>query len=212
MDLQKADVTEKIRDYGIMSVIRADTKTSLDIVGAGLKGGVKITELSYTVPTAQETIKQVKATYPEVLIGAGTVLDEVTARLAIMAGADFILAPEFNKDVAKMANRYQVPYLPGCNSVTEAVDAMTYGAAFVKVFPGSAVDGPKWINVVKTPIPNMPILASGGGNFDNFADFLDAGADCVAFGGLLAGGSLQKIEENARKLTKQLADYRNTKK
>ncbi|ETY72689.1 ketohydroxyglutarate aldolase [Lactiplantibacillus fabifermentans T30PCM01] len=211
MELQKAVTTKKIRDYGIMSVVRADVETSLAIAEAGLKGGVKVIELSFTVPTAQESIKQVKEKFPEIVIGAGTVLDAVTARIAILAGADFLLSPEFDKDVALMANRYQVPYLPGCNTVTEAVDAMTYGAAFVKVFPGSAVDGPKWINVVKTPIPNMPILASGGANFDNFDDFLDAGADCVAFGGLLANGSLEQIEDNARKLTKQLADYRAKK-
>lgn len=211
MELQKAVTTKKIRDYGIMSVVRADVETSLAIAEAGLKGGVKVIELSFTVPTAQESIKQVKAKFPEIVIGAGTVLDAVTARIAILAGADFLLSPEFDKDVALIANRYQVPYLPGCNTVTEAVDAMTYGAAFVKVFPGSAVDGPKWINVVKTPIPNMPILASGGANFDNFDDFLDAGADCVAFGGLLANGSLEQIEDNARKLTKQLADYRARK-
>ncbi|MFC6200558.1 ketohydroxyglutarate aldolase [Lactiplantibacillus nangangensis] len=208
MDIQKATVTKKIRDYGIMSVVRADVQTSLNIAEAGLKGGVKLIELSYTVPTAQESIQEVKKQFPEILIGAGTVLDEVTARLAIMSGADFILSPQFNKEVALMANRYQVPYLPGCNSVSEAVEAMTYGAAFVKIFPGSAVDGPKLINVIKTPIPNMPILASGGGTFDNFNDFLDAGADCVAFGGLLANGSMEHIQQNAQRLTNQLAAYR----
>lgn len=208
MDIQKATITKKIRDYGIMSVVRADVQTSLNIAEAGLKGGVKLIELSYTVPTAQESIQEVKKQFPEIVIGAGTVLDEVTARLAIMSGADFILSPQFNKDVALMANRYQVPYLPGCNSVSEAVEAMTYGAAFVKIFPGSAVAGPKLINVIKTPIPNMPILASGGGTFDNFNDFLDAGADCVAFGGLLANGSMEHIQQNAQRLTNQLAAYR----
>lgn len=209
MNLQKATVTQKIREYGIMSVVRADVDTSLAIAEAGLKGGVKVIELSFTVPTAQESIKQVKAKFPEIMVGAGTVLDEVTARLAILSGADFLLSPQFSKSVALLANRYQVPYLPGCNSVSEAVEAMTYGAAFVKVFPGSAVDGPKVIKVIKTPIPNMPILASGGANFDNFDEFLSAGSDCVAFGGLLANGSLQTIEDNARKLTQQLAAYRD---
>lgn len=211
MDMQKAEITKEIRDYGIMSVVRADVQTSLNIAEAGLKGGVKLIELSFTVPTAQESIKQVKKNFPEIIIGAGTVLDAVTARIAILSGTDFILSPEFDKDVALICNRYQVPYLPGCNTVTEAVEAMTYGAAFIKVFPGSAIDGPKWINTVKTPIPNMLILASGGGNFDNFNDFLDAGADCVAFGGLLANGSLQQIESNAHKLTEQLEAYRKNK-
>lgn len=208
MDLQKTMVTKKIRDFGIMSVIRADVKTSLGIAEAGLKGGVKLIELSFTEPTALTAIKEVKKAFPEIIVGAGTVLDAVTARIAILGGADFILSPAFDKEVALMANRYQVPYLPGCNTVSESVDAMTYGASFIKVFPGSALSGPKWIKIVKTPIPNMPILASGGGTFDNFNDFLNAGADCVAFGGLLVNGELAQIEENARKLTAQLSDYR----
>ncbi|MCM6792127.1 ketohydroxyglutarate aldolase [Pediococcus pentosaceus] len=191
-----------------MSVIRADVKTSLGIAEAGLKGGVKLIELSFTEPTALTAIKEVKKAFPEIIVGAGTVLDAVTARIAILGGADFILSPAFDKEVALMANRYQVPYLPGCNTVSESVDAMTYGASFIKVFPGSALSGPKWIKIVKTPIPNMPILASGGGTFDNFNDFLNAGADCVAFGGLLVNGELAQIEENARKLTTQLSDYR----
>lgn len=208
MDLQKTMVTKKIRDFGIMSVIRADVKTSLGIAEARLKGGVKLIELSFTEPTALTAIKEVKKAFPEIIVGAGTVLDAVTARIAILGGADFILSPAFDKEVALMANRYQVPYLPGCNTVSESVDAMTYGASFIKVFPGSALSGPKWIKIVKTPIPNMPILASGGGTFDNFNDFLNAGADCVAFGGLLVNGELAQIEENARKLTTQLSDYR----
>ena len=191
-----------------MSVIRADVKTSLGIAEAGLKGGVKLIELSFTEPTALTAIKEVKKAFPEIIVGAGTVLDAVTARIAILGGADFILSPAFDKEVALMANRYQVPYLPGCNTVSESVDAMTYGASFIKVFPGSALSGPKWIKTVKTPIPNMSILASGGGTFDNFNDFLNAGADCVAFGGLLVNGELAQIEENARKLTTQLSDYR----
>ena len=208
MDLQKTMVTKKNRDFGIMSVIRADVKTSLGIAEAGLKGGVKLIELSFTEPTALTAIKEVKKAFPEIIVGAGTVLDAVTARIAILGGADFILSPAFDKEVALMANRYQVPYLPGCNTVSESVDAMTYGASFIKVFPGSALSGPKWIKTVKTPIPNMSILASGGGTFDNFNDFLNAGADCVAFGGLLVNGELAQIEENARKLTTQLSDYR----
>lgn len=208
MDLQKTMVTKKNRDFGIMSVIRADVKTSLGIAEAGLKGGVKLIELSFTEPTALTAIKEVKKAFPEIIVGAGTMLDAVTARIAILGGADFILSPAFDKEVALMANRYQVPYLPGCNTVSESVDAMTYGASFIKVFPGSALSGPKWIKTVKTPIPNMPILASGGGTFDNFNDFLNAGADCVAFGGLLVNGELAQIEENARKLTTQLSDYR----
>lgn len=205
--MKKVEITSKLAEIGIMSVVRADPKRTLEIVKAGYEGGVKSVEISFTVPTAMDSIKQLKKELPDVLVGAGTVLDSETARIAILIGADFILSPQFSKEVALISNRYQVPYLPGCNSVTEAVSAMTYGAAFVKVFPGSALNGPKWIKTVKTPIPDMPILASGGGTIDNFNEFLDAGADCVAFGGLLAKGSSADITQNAIKLNKILKDY-----
>lgn len=209
--MRKVNITKRISDLGIMSVIRADPERTLEIVKAGYEGGVKLVEISFTVPTAEDSIKLLKRELPDVLVGAGTVLDSETARIAILDGADFLLSPAYSEEVALIANRYQVPYLPGCNSVTEAVSAMTYGAAFVKVFPGSALEGPNWINVVKTPIPDMPILASGGGTIDNFKDFLAAGADCVAFGGILAKGTSEEIKQNAIKLNIILNDYRQNR-
>lgn len=206
--MKKVDITKRLADLGIMSVIRADPKRTLEIVKAGYEGGVKSVEISFTVPTAEESIKLLKKELPDVLVGAGTVLDSETARIAILDGADFLLSPAYSQEVALIANRYQIPYLPGCNSVTEAVTSMTYGAAFVKVFPSSALEGPNWIKIVKTPIPDMPILASGGGTLDNFTDFLSAGADCVAFGGILAKGTAEEIKQNAIGLNKILKDYR----
>ena len=112
----------------------------------------------------------------------------------------FIIAPNLSKDVAIVCNRYQIPYAPGCTSVTEAINGLEYGAAFIKAFPISDFYGPKLVSVFKTPIPTMPILASGGINLNNLEDYVKNGVDCCGFGGLLTKGSSEEIAENARKI------------
>lgn len=207
--IQKINTEKKMADYNLMSVVRATPERTLEIAKACYDGGVKMIEISFTVSTAIESIELVKKELPDVIICAGTVLDATTARLAILHGADAILSPQFDADVAKIANLYQVPYCPGCHTVTEMTTALKAGASYIKFFPGSAVDGPKLIKTAVTPTPFMPILASGGINFDNFYDFLDAGADITCFGGLLAKGDADTIKAHAAKLSQMLSDYRN---
>lgn len=206
--IQKIEIEKKMADYNLMSVVRATPERTLEIAKACYAGGVKMIEISFTRPTAIESIELVKKELPEVIICAGTVLDATTARLSILHGADVILSPQFDKGVADVANLYQVPYCPGCATVTEMTTALKAGASYIKFFPGSAVDGPKLIKTVTTPTPFIPVLASGGINFDNFYDFLDAGADITCFGGLLANGDAKTITEHASKLSQMLADYR----
>ncbi|WP_373842892.1 ketohydroxyglutarate aldolase [Limosilactobacillus sp.] len=206
--IQKVNTEKKMADYNLMSVVRATPERTLEIAKACYEGGVKMMEISFTVPTALDSIDLVKKEIPEVVICAGTVLDPATARLAILHGADAILSPQFDREVAEIANLYQVPYCPGCHSITEMTTALKAGASFIKFFPGSAVDGPKLIKTSITPTPYVPVLASGGINFDNFYDFLDAGADITCFGGLLAKGDAATIKKHATKLSQMLADYR----
>ncbi|WP_251545305.1 beta/alpha barrel domain-containing protein [Limosilactobacillus caecicola] len=208
--IQRIDIAKKMADYNLMSVVRADPERTLEIAKACYDGGVKMIEISFTVPTAIESIELVKKELPDVIICAGTVLDPTTARLAVLHGADAILSPQFDADVAKITNLYQIPYCPGCHTVTEMTTALKAGASYIKFFPGSAVDGPKLIKTAVTPTPFMPILASGGINFDNFYDFLDAGADITCFGGLLANGDAKTITEHASKLNEMLKTYRET--
>ena len=108
------------------------------------------------------------------------------------------------RDVALLCNRYQIPYAPGCSSLSEAVEAMSYGASFVKAFPISDFYGPKLVKVFKTPIPNMPILASGGINLDNVLEYVDYGTELCGFGGLLTNGSSDEIAANARLIREKL--------
>ena len=137
-----------------MGIVRVETiARGIEIAQGCIDGGVDVLEISYTNNNAGEVIRALKEKFgDQLLVGAGTVLDPTTARLAIMDGAEFIIAPTFNKEVQEMANLYQIPYAPGCTTITECVDALSSGAAFVKAFPISDFYGPKLVKVFKTPI------------------------------------------------------------
>lgn len=166
-------------------------------------------EMSYTLNNAGDIIRRLSEKYGDSLcVGAGTVLDSETARIAILNGAKFIISPNYNESVAKICNRYQIPYAPGCTSLTEAVEALTMGATFIKAFPISDFYGSKLVKVFKTPIPDMPILASGGITFDNLKTWLENGVEVCGFGGLLTNGSVECIEKNARKIREIIENER----
>lgn len=205
--LQKARTTQRIYDCGAMAVVRTETvERGKEIARGCLDGGVSVLEISYTLPNAGEVIAALKEEFgDQMTIGAGTVLDSETARSAILCGAEFIIAPTLSESVALTCNRYQIPYAPGCSTVTEAVRGLELGAAFIKCFPISDFYGPKLVSVFKTPIPTMPILASGGINLDNLADYVQRGVDCCGLGGLLTKGTSEEIAANAAKV-RQIID------
>lgn len=209
--MKKAEITLKLREIGALAIVRAKTFERADeIAKACIEGGINVMELSYTLNNAGEIICKLKEKYGDkLLVGAGTVLDSETARHAILNNCDFIIAPNFNKDVALMCNRYQIPYAPGCTTLTEAIDGLTYGAAFIKAFPISDFYGPKLVKVFKTPIPNMPILASGGITLENLEEWLKNGVDVCGFGGLLTSGSEDEIIKNAKAIRKIIDEFRS---
>ena len=145
--MQKIEVTKRIADTGAMAIVRVKTvERGFEIAQGCLDGGIDCLEISYTLPNAGEVIAALREKYGDKLVvGAGTVLDAETARHAILAGAQFIIAPNLSKEVAIVCNRYQIPYAPGCTSVTEAVTGLEYGAAFIKAFPISDFYGPKYL-------------------------------------------------------------------
>jgi len=202
MAVYKADIINRIEGIGIMAIIRVDTiERGLEIAEGCLEGGVDVLEISYTNNNAGEVIKALKDRFGKrLLVGAGTVLDSETARLAILNGAEFIIAPTFSKDVARLTNRYQIPYGPGCSTYTEAITALEYGASFIKAFPISNFYGSKLVEIFTTPVPNLPILASGGITLDNLAEWIRRGVMSVGVGGLLTKGTKEEIASNARKM------------
>jgi len=198
----KADIMNRIENTGAMAIVRTENiERGIEIAEGCLAGGIDVLEISYTLPNAGDVIHALAVKYAsKLLVGAGTVLDSETARLAILAGAKFIIAPNFSKDVATLCNRYQIPYAPGCSTMTEMLESLEAGASFVKTFPISNFYGPGLVAIMSTPIPNLPILASGGANLENLTQWIKAGTLCVGFGTLLTHGSSAEIESNAKKI------------
>lgn len=186
--MKRANLLDKLQRTGIVSVVRADTpEKAIKIADAVIAGGVTGIELTYTVPNADQVIGDLVDKYrdqPDVVIGAGTVLDATSARIAIIGGAEFIVSPTFDADVAKMCNLYQIPYIPGVFTPTEAQTALQAGSEVVKLFPG-ALATPKAINEFKGPFPYINVMPSGGVNVDNLSDWFAAGALVVGAGSSL---------------------------
>ncbi|MCK9356211.1 MAG: bifunctional 4-hydroxy-2-oxoglutarate aldolase/2-dehydro-3-deoxy-phosphogluconate aldolase [Dehalococcoidia bacterium] len=172
---------QKILDVGIIAIVRvATTQEAIDVCGAVARGGVKAIEVTMTVPGAIQAIQEFKKTASkDLLLGAGTVLDPETARTVILAGADFIVSPNLNLDVIKMAHRYDKVVVPGCFTPTEILAAWDAGADIVKVFPAGVV-GPQYLKDIKGPFPQIRLTPTGGVTLENTAEFIRAGAACVS--------------------------------
>lgn len=209
--MKKNDVTKKIYETGALAIVRTESfERACEIAEGCMEGGVPVLEMSYTLNNAGDIIRQLKEKYGnELCIGAGTVLDSETARHAILNDAEFIIAPNYDQGVSELCNRYQIPYAPGCTTLSEAVKALSTGATFIKAFPISDFYGPKLVKVFKTPVPQMPILASGGINIDNLAEWINNGVDVCGFGGLLTKGSKEEITTNAKQIKNIIDNTRN---
>jgi 2-dehydro-3-deoxyphosphogluconate aldolase/(4S)-4-hydroxy-2-oxoglutarate aldolase len=148
----------------------------------------------------------------QILLGAGTVLDPETARIAILAGAQFVVSPALNLHTARLCNRYQVPYIPGAGTIGEVVEAMECGADIVKVFPGEIL-GPAFVKAVKGPLPQASLMPTGGVTLDNVANWICAGAVAVGVGGNLTAGAktgdFASITELARQFVEQINEARD---
>lgn len=210
--MQKIEITKRIVDCGAMAIVRVDTiDRAYEIANGCLNGGIDVLEISYTQPNASEVISALRQQFKDtLLVGAGTILDAETARIAILAGAQFVIAPNFNKEVALLCNRYQIPYAPGCTSLSEAILGLEYGAALIKAFPISDFYGPKLINIFKTPIPQMPIMASGGITLNNLCEYVSQGVQCCGFGSLLTIGSVETISEHAKQIKQIIGNHHNS--
>ncbi|MGM0110728.1 bifunctional 2-keto-4-hydroxyglutarate aldolase/2-keto-3-deoxy-6-phosphogluconate aldolase [Enterococcus sp. DIV0187] len=189
--MKKMERLTRIEHAGVVAVVREDSqKRAIEAARAVIKGGIKGIEVTFSVPQADQVIAQLKEEYQNdssVTIGAGTVLDAVTARLAILAGADFVVSPCFDQATAEMCNFYQVPYIPGCMTITEMQQAMKSGADIVKLFPANNFT-PQMIKAAKAPLPHVNIMPTGGVNLENIAAWKQAGAIVVGVGGNLFKG------------------------
>ena len=217
--MKKFDVLNRIASVGVVAVVRANSEEeAVNISAACIKGGVPAIEVTFTVPGADQVIKTLKKTFSddELIVGAGTVLDSETARVAILAGAEYIVSPGFDLETAKLCNRYQVPYMPGCMTITEIIRAMEAGCDIVKLFPGS-LPGASYVKAVKGPLPQANIMPTGGVNLNNVQDWINAGVVAVGTGSDLTGpakkGDFEGVTANAKAFVQAVADARaNLKK
>lgn len=212
--MKRVESLLKLEQAGIVAVVRSRTqKEGLVIAENLIHQGIKAIEMTLTTPNALEIMKELQATYSKdekVIIGAGTVIDQSMAAIAINSGAEFIVSPVFDLDVCKLCHLYQTPYIPGCMTVTEMKLALSSGVDVVKLFPSNHYK-PEIISSIKSPLPQINIMPSGGVNLDNMTDWLEAGALMIS-----AGGELTKSVESVKSLTNEyltiLQNHRNKRK
>jgi len=206
----------RIVDSGVVAVLRAPSGEMLaDVAEALFSGGVEAIEVTFTVPGAHRVLEQVADRLGDrILLGAGTVLDPETARTALLAGAEFVVAPTVNLGVIRLCRRYDKAVMPGALTPTEVLTAWEAGADVVKVFP-SDFTGPKYLKALHGPLPQVRLMPTGGVNLQTAADFLRAGACALGIGGSLveskavAAGDMARIESLARQYVEIVKNTRS---
>ncbi len=187
----------------IAVVIRGETlEIAEKTAEACVEGGILSLEVTFTVPGAANLMESLSQKFPHALVGGGTVLDSETARVAILAGAKFIVSPSFDEATAKLCNRYQIPYIPGCMTIKEMITALEYGASVVKLFPGQVYE-PSFIKNVKGPLPHVNVMPTGGININNVQEWLNAGAVMVGVGGEITRPANSGNYKEVTKLAKE---------
>jgi 2-dehydro-3-deoxyphosphogluconate aldolase/(4S)-4-hydroxy-2-oxoglutarate aldolase len=205
-----------VLECGIVAVVRSpDSRQLVEVVRALADGGVTVAEITMTVPDALDVVRQVRqALGDRVLLGAGTVLDPETARAALLAGAEYIVAPTVNLDVIRLCQRYDKLVMPGAFTPTEILTAWEAGADIVKVFPAEVV-GPAFFKAMRGPLPQVRLMPTGGVDLGTAADFLRAGACCLGLGSQLvepravAAGDFERIRDLARQYAGIVQQVRN---
>ena len=201
---KQADLA-RVLDSGIVAVVRAPSGELLaDVAAALLAGGVEVLEITFTVPKAEKVLEKVADRLGDkILLGAGTVLDAETARIAILSGARFIVSPTVNAAVIQLCQRYSKLIMPGAMTPTEVLSAWEAGADIVKIFP-SEVLGPAYLKALHGPLPQILLMPTGGVTLETAATFLKSGACALGIGGSLveaktvAAGDMKRIESLAR--------------
>src|SRR6266851_1451320 len=218
MKMIKEQAASRIVEIGIVPVVRASSaEYAIQAAEAVCRGGIPIVEMTMTVPGAIEAISHlVKSAGAGVLIGAGTVLDAETAQRCVDAGAEFIVSPGFDLETVTLVKRLGKLMIAGALTPTEVILAWKTGSDFVKIFPCGAVGGAKYIKALKAPLPQVPLIPTGGVNLNTAADFIHAGAAALGIGSelvsadALKSGNLNQIVEASRKYAAIVREARRT--
>jgi 2-dehydro-3-deoxyphosphogluconate aldolase/(4S)-4-hydroxy-2-oxoglutarate aldolase len=213
--MEKAAVLKSLQETGLVPVLRAESMDkALALAEAVAAGGVNVLEVTMTVPGAVEVIERLVRDRPDILVGAGTVLDAETARTCILAGAQFVVSPALNVKTIAMCHRYSVAVLPGALTPTEIVTAWEAGADVVKVFPAGAMGGAKYLVSLKGPLPQIKMIPTGGVSLATANEFLEAGAFALGVGSdlvnakAMAEGKPELVTETARRYMAIVREFR----
>jgi 2-dehydro-3-deoxyphosphogluconate aldolase/(4S)-4-hydroxy-2-oxoglutarate aldolase len=207
--MTKKEVRTRIEEVGIVPVIRASSREEARFaVDCVCNGGVPIVEITMTVPGAVEVIRELVETRPTLLVGAGTILDEQSARLCADAGAQFLVTPGFDPATVAAAQQRDLLIIAGALTPSEIMAASKAGTDFVKLFPCGSLGGPKYIQALRGPFPLVPLVPTGGVNLDNAGDYIRAGAAALGIGGeMIANEALRTRDGEAiTKLTSLFVD------
>jgi 2-dehydro-3-deoxyphosphogluconate aldolase/(4S)-4-hydroxy-2-oxoglutarate aldolase len=217
--MRKEEVLKSLREIGLVPVLRASSvEKAMALAEAIAAGGVTVLEVTMTVPGAIRVMRQLAEQRPDILVGAGTVLDPETARMCILEGAQFVVSPALNLKTIEMCHRYSIAALPGALTPTEVVTAWEAGADVVKIFPASAMGGAKYLTALKGPLPQVEMIPTGGVSLSTAAEFLSAGAFALGVGSdlvdtkAMAEGRSEVVTESARKYLEIVKQSRAAKK
>jgi len=218
--MKKEQILTFIKEVGIVPVVRTTTaEAAIRSIDALYAGGIRAAEITMTVPGAVKALEKVADQFGDKLVlGAGTVLDAETARICMLAGAEFFVTPALKLETIEVARRYAKVVCPGALTPTEVLTAWEAGADIVKVFPCGNVGGPAYIKALKGPFPQIELIPTGGVNLETAGKFLQAGACAVAVGGelvdakLVAAGRFDALEDLARKYLAVIAQARQEMK
>jgi 2-dehydro-3-deoxyphosphogluconate aldolase/(4S)-4-hydroxy-2-oxoglutarate aldolase len=213
--MDKTAKLDLIRETGVIAIMRAQSSAQLIAAADAIRaGGVRVIEVTMTTPGALSVIEEASARYGgRVIFGAGSVLDAETARAAILAGADFVVAPTLDLTTVQLCNRYSVPVMPGCYTPTEILCAWQAGADMVKLFPAS-VGGPALVKAILAPLPHISIVPVGGVDLDTAAAFIASGAVALGVGSslvsqrLLDTGDMDELTRRARAFIERVQEGR----
>lgn len=218
--MTKQEVLKKIREVGVVPVVRADSADEATrLIEAVKAGGIDIFEITMTVPGAIDLIKKLVGRFGETaLIGAGTVLTPEQARNCIAAGAKFVISPALNLETIEFCKQNEITVMPGALTPTEILTAWNAGADFVKVFPSGALGGASYIKSLKAPLPHIEMIPTGGVSLETAGDFIKAGASAVGVGSdlidlqALRGRREHEITEKARRFLEIVQTARKASK
>ena len=205
--MTKREVIDHMKSVGIVPVIRNENEQdALDVISAIVAGGISVVEVTMTVPGALKVMARIARERPEILLGAGTVLDPETARICMLEGAKFIVSPCLNVKTIEICQRYDVAVLPGALTPTEILTAWQAGGDVIKVFPASAMGGAPYLRSLKAPLPQVDLIPTGGVNLQSAISFLESGACALGIGADLIS-TAAVAQERAAEVTVIAARY-----